>query len=120
MLRHKKSKAVTCVAPLLSLLLAAATPLAAQQDPLGALVREGLENNLGLTETRLETSQRELDVTRARALFLPTAGVDARYSALSGVLDIGQFINPAYQTLNQLTGTNAFPTDLIITQPFKQ
>jgi outer membrane protein TolC len=120
MLRYKKSRAVRGAAPLLAVVLAATAPLVAQQDPLGALVREGLENNLGLTETRLETTQRELDVTRARALFLPTAGVDARYSALSGVLDIGQFINPAYQTLNQLTGTNAFPTDLRITQPFKQ
>ena len=102
------------------ILLGASWPAAAQQNPLDALVHEGLEQNLVLTQERLVTDERSLDVTRARALFLPTAGVDARYSALSGVLDIGDLVNPAYRALNQLTGTNAFPTDLSITQPFKQ
>jgi outer membrane protein TolC len=102
------------------ILLGASWPAAAQQNPLDALVHEGLEQNLVLTQERLVTDERNLDVTRARALFLPTAGVDARYSALSGVLDIGDLVNPAYRALNQLTGTNAFPTDLSITQPFKQ
>jgi len=102
------------------ILLSASRPVAAQQNPLDALVREGLANNLGLVQERLVTEERDLDVTRARALFLPSAAIDARYSALSGVLDIGQLINPAYQALNQLTGTSAFPTDLSITQPYRQ
>ena len=102
------------------ILLSASRPVAAQQNPLDALVREGLANNLGLVQERLVTEERDLDVTRARALFLPSASIDARYSALSGVLDIGQLINPAYQALNQLTGTSAFPTDLSITQPYRQ
>jgi len=102
------------------ILLSASRPAAAQQNPLDTLVREGLANNLGLVQERLVTEERDLDVTRARALFLPSAAIDARYSALSGVLDIGQLINPAYQALNQLTGTSAFPTDLSITQPYRQ
>ena len=102
------------------ILLSASRPVAAQQNPLDALVREGLANNLGLVQERLVTEERDLDVTRARALFLPSAAIDARYSALSGVLDIGQLINPAYQALNQLTGTSALPTDLSITQPYRQ
>lgn len=112
--------AARAVPALALILLGASWPAAAQQNPLDALVHEGLEQNLGLTQERLVTDERNLDVTRARALFLPTAGVDARYSALSGVLDIGDLVNPAYRALNQLTGTNAFPTDLSITQPFKQ
>lgn len=112
--------AARAVPALALILLGASWPAAAQQNPLDALVREGLEQNLGLTQERLVTDERNLDVTRARALFLPTAGVDARYSALSGVLDIGDLVNPAYRALNQLTGTNAFSTDLSITQPFKQ
>ena len=112
--------AARAVPALALILLGASWPAAAQQNPLDALVHEGLEQNLGLTQERLVTDERSLDVTRARALFLPTAGVDARYSALSGVLDIGDLVNPAYRALNQLTGTNAFPTDLSITQPFKQ
>lgn len=112
--------AARAVPALALILLGASWPAAAQQNPLDALVREGLEQNLGLTQERLVTDERNLDVTRARALFLPTAGVDARYSAVSGVLDIGDLVNPAYRALNQLTGTSAFPTDLSITQPFKQ
>lgn len=112
--------AARAVPALALILLGASWPAAAQQNPLDALVHEGLEQNLVLTQERLVTDERSLDVTRARALFLPTAGVDARYSALSGVLDIGDLVNPAYRALNQLTGTNAFPTDLSITQPFKQ
>lgn len=102
------------------ILAAAAWPLMAQQGPLDALVREGLENNLGLAQARVETSERDLDVTRARALFLPSANIDARYSELSGVLDLGQFVNPANQALNQLTGSNRFPTDLSLPQPYNQ
>lgn len=112
----------SALAPLLValILLGASTPAAAQQSPLDALVREGLESNLGLSQERLVTRERDLDVTRARALFLPSANIDARYSALSGVLDIGDFVNPAYRALNQLTGSNQFPTDLSVTQPYKQ
>jgi outer membrane protein TolC len=117
----KTIAAPTRQALLLALLLASASaPAAAQHDPLGALVHEGLDNNLGLRQERLLAGERDLDVTRARALFLPSANVDARYSELSGVLDLGDFVNPAYQTLNQLTGSNRFPTDLSVTQPYKQ
>lgn len=109
--------------PLPLLLLAgllAVAPQAAAQDPLAALVREGLERNLGLAASRLEARRTALEVPRATAALLPSADVDARWSEFSGVLDLGTLINPAYQTLNQLTGTNAFPTDLSITVPFKQ
>jgi len=46
--------------------------------------------------------------------------VDARYSQMSGVVNIGDFINPAYATLNKLTGTSAFPTNVDATLPLQQ
>lgn len=106
----------------LCLLAAAPTALAAQQpdDPLAPLVREGLERNLGLAASRLEAVRSRLEVPRADAALLPTLDVAARYSEFSGVVNIGDLINPAYAALNQLTGTNAFPTDISLTQPFKQ
>ncbi|MEP7345140.1 MAG: TolC family protein, partial [Gemmatimonadaceae bacterium] len=53
-------------------------------------------------------------------LFLPTLGLEARYSELNGAIDIGDAINPAYQALNQLIGRNDFPTNIHQTLPFKQ
>ena len=35
-------------------------------------------------------------------------------------MNIGDFINPAYAALNQLTGTNRFPTNVDATLPLKQ
>lgn len=109
------------VPPLLLLAALCVAPAAAvAQHPLDALVREGLERNLGLAASRLEARRTALELPRATAALLPTVDVDARWSEFSGVLDLGTLINPAYQTLNQLTGTNNFPTDLSITVPFKQ
>jgi outer membrane protein TolC len=39
---------------------------------------------------------------------------------LSGVVNIGDLVNPAYQALNQLTGSSRFPTALNATLPFAQ
>jgi outer membrane protein TolC len=99
--------------------LSLATPAGAQ-DPLGALIQEGLTNNFSLKGQRLAGRQSELEVDRARGLFLPNATVDGRFSHLNGVLDLGDLINPAYGALNQLTGSNSFPTDLHITLPYAQ
>ena len=106
---------------LLSLLwaLSLAVPAGAQ-DPLGSLIQEGLTNNLSLKGQRLAGRQSELEVDRARGLFLPNATVNGRFSHLNGVLDLGDLVNPAYQALNQLTGSNSFPTDLHITLPYAQ
>ena len=44
----------------------------------------------------------------ARGRLLPSLSLDARYSEQSGTLDLGDFVNPAYAALNQLTGRNDF------------
>ncbi len=109
--------------PAAGLLLALlAPPLAAQAParPLDALVEEGLRANLGLVQARLADRRSALAVREARARLLPALDVDARWSEFDGVLDLGKLINPAFAALNRLTGTNAFPTDLDLTQPFKQ
>lgn len=101
-------------------LLILALPRAAsaqQQDPLGPLVADALRSNLGLATERLAERSVATDVSAARALFFPSVGLQARYSELHGVPNIGDLINPAYATLNQLTGTNRFPTDINFTLP---
>jgi outer membrane protein TolC len=97
--------------------------VAGAQQPAGpfdALVREGLERNLALARERLAEDQSEAGVRQARALYLPTVTFDARYSRTSGVLDVGDLVNPAYQALNQLTGSSRFPTNIDAPLPLAQ
>src|SRR5437899_7824078 len=92
--------------------------LAAQRpDPLGQLVAEALRTNLGLEGERLAERRVSAEVREARGLFFPSLGLQSRYSRLGGVPNIGDLINPAYATLNQLTGTNRFPTNINFTLP---
>src|SRR3989442_2236804 len=94
-------------------LTAAPLVLAAQRpDPLGELVTEALRTNLGLEGERLAERRVAAEVREARGLFFPSLGPQSRYSRLGGVPNIGDLINPAYATLNQLTGTNRFPTNI--------
>jgi outer membrane protein TolC len=88
-------------------------------DPLGPVVVEALRNNLGLAQESLAVARAEAGVREARGRFFPTLSLDARYSELSGALNLGDFVNPAYAALNQVTGSNRFPTDLDVTLPFK-
>src|SRR3989454_5413269 len=106
-------------ATLVSVLLASApVALEAQRpDPLGQLVAEALRTNLGLEGERLAERRAAAEVREARGLFLPSLGLQSRYSRLGGVPNIGDLINPAYATLNQLTGTNRFPTNINFTLP---
>jgi outer membrane protein TolC len=94
-------------------------PLAAQEthDPMGRLVTEALAHNLGLTAERLADQRAAADARAARGLFLPSLGVESRYSYLDGVPNLGDFVNPAYAALNGLLGQNRFPTNLDITLP---
>jgi hypothetical protein len=88
-------------------------------DPLGHVVTEALRNNLGLAQENLAVERAEAGVREARGRFFPSLTLDSRYSQQSGTLNLGDFVNPAYAALNQLTGTNRFPTDLDITLPLR-
>jgi outer membrane protein TolC len=106
--------------PLLGPLTPAAGILGAQ-NALDAYVAEGLEHNLGMRRQRLALRGSEAAVREARGNYLPSATVNARYTDVRGqVLDLGQFINPAYAALNQLLGAPQFPTDIDVRLPFKQ
>ena len=107
------SRALVCV-------LVAMAPVALQAqrpDPLGQLVAEALRTNLGLEGERLAERRATAEVREARGLFFPSLGLQSRYSRLGGVPNIGDLINPAYATLNQLTGTSRFPTNINFTLP---
>lgn len=118
---HPRPRGARDTLPIILACALATSPIAAQSpDPFGALIREGFRNNLALARERLAEDQSEAAVRQARALYLPTLSFDARYSRTSGVLDVGDLVNPAYEALNQITGSNRFPTDIDATLPLAQ
>src|SRR6186713_3523802 len=87
----------------------AAAP-ASDSRPLAAVideyVREGLASNLSLKAQSLEVERATAALDEARARYFPDVGLAARYSRSEGGrtidLPLGQALNPAYQTLNDL------------------
>ncbi|HKW41071.1 MAG TPA: TolC family protein, partial [Gemmatimonadales bacterium] len=99
--------------------LAAPLPIPAQDrpDPMGPLVAEALAKNLGLAAERFAERRAAAEVHEARGLFLPSLGLNSRYSHFDGVPNIGDLVNPAYAALNGILGQRRFPTDIDITLP---
>lgn len=115
-------------------LLATWEPVAAQTAPVTAPVPQGtsartildgyvadaIRANLALAQQRAQLDRADAAVREAKGRYLPTLAANARYSEVSGVVNIGDFINPAYSALNQLVGEPRFPTNINATLPFKQ
>lgn len=78
---------------------------------------EALRNNLGLATQRLAQRRAASEAGVARGRFFPALTLDWRYSEQDGTLDLGDVVNPAYAALNELRGTNDFPTNLDLTLP---
>jgi outer membrane protein TolC len=93
---------------------------AAARSLLDGYVSEAIKANLGLAQQRAQLARADAAVNEARSRYLPSLDLNARYSETSGVVNIGDFINPAYQALNQITGEQRFPTNINATLPFKQ
>lgn len=90
-------------------------------DPLAEYVALGLRQNLGLRQQEIAVRQGAAVVREARGAFLPSATVNARYSAVSGrVVNLGELINPAFAALNQILGQPQFPTDIDLRLPLRQ
>lgn len=93
----------------------------AQPRPLDEYVVLGLRQNLGLRRQGLAAERSEAVVREARGNFLPSATINARYTDFRGSgVDFGAFINPVFATLNQLTGTSQFPTNVNVRLPLRQ
>jgi outer membrane protein TolC len=95
----------------------APAPLRAQLDQ---LVADSWQHNLGVARQELAVARAQAAVREATGRRLPSLALNARYSEYTGVLDVGEFINPAYQALNQLLGAPQFPTNVRATLPFRQ
>ncbi|PVH24592.1 TolC family protein [Sphingobacterium corticibacter] len=86
---------------------------ASAQSILDDYIAVGLKNNLTIAEKNLSLDKAMVNLDIARSMYLPTVSFDAVYSTANGgrmiELPVGDLLNPVYQTLNQLTQSQAFP-----------
>jgi outer membrane protein TolC len=85
-----------------------------QSSVLDSYVEEGLKTNLALQQQNISLEKNAAALQEAKAMFMPTLDLEARYSRAAGgrliEFPIGDLLNPVYGTLNQLTESSQFPT----------
>jgi len=96
----------------LFILIASSTYLKAQQI-LEKYIQEGLRNNEAIKQQQFLLQKNLLALRESKAMFLPTSSLNGLYTRAQGGrsfdLPLGDLLNPAYNTLNKMTGTNNFP-----------
>lgn len=85
-------------------------------EVLDRYMEEGLAGNLLLKQEQLEVAKAIQSLRQAKALFYPQLTFAPTYSIAFGgrrlAFPVGDMLNPAYAALNELTGSNQFPTDI--------
>ncbi len=88
-------------------------PNAWSQEVLDTYIKQGLDSNLVLKQRSVQLDKALLALNTAKSNFLPSVNFNASYTSAEGGrysdLPVGDMLNPVYATLNQMTGTNAFP-----------
>lgn len=83
---------------------------------LAGYVQEGLQHNLALQQEGYEIRRVAESLVQAKALFYPRVAFNPTYSLAAGgrrlEFPVGDLLNPAYATLNKLTGQDRFPTNI--------
>jgi outer membrane protein len=84
------------------------------QEVLRAYINEGLLNNIVLKEKTVSLEKSLIALKEAKSLFLPSSNFEGTYTVAGGGrsigVPVGDLMNPVYQTLNQLTGSEKFPS----------
>lgn len=82
-------------------------------DILDRYVEEGLRENLALKQKDISYRQSVEALAEARGMFMPSIGLEARYSRAGGgreiLFPVGDLMNPVYETLNELLAVHGFP-----------
>ena len=82
------------------------------QDNLSKYIKEGLDNNLVLKQKNIGLEKAIYSLKTANSYFLPSVNLIGEYTSGEGgrsiSFPVGDMLNPVYQTLNKLTGTNSF------------
>lgn len=91
-------------------------------DPLALYIRQGLDSNLTLKYKNIELEKSLLALKEARTYFLPDISFLGNYTLARGgrqiSVPVGDLLNPVYNSLNQLTGSNQFPTIANVNEQF--
>ncbi|HCZ34471.1 MAG TPA: TolC family protein [Cytophagales bacterium] len=102
-------------------LITAIVPVFAQQ-PLDGYIETGLKNNLVLQQKNIGLDKALLALKVANGMFSPSLTLLGNYTTGDGgrsiSFPVGDLLNPVYSTLNQLTGTDNFPTIENVNQNF--
>lgn len=92
------------------------TIAASAQSILDTYVEEGLISNQQYLKERLSTKIALEESNISKSLLYPDVSFNASYILSDGGrtigFPVGDLLNPAYTSLNQLTNSNQFPTDL--------
>ncbi len=90
--------------------------LFAQNNILDSYIKMGLKENLALQQKEFSFKQSIAALDEARGMFFPAISINARYTRAGGGrtinFPVGDLFNPIYKTLNALTHSNLFPTNL--------
>lgn len=83
------------------------------QSTLESYVREGIEKNIVLKQKKISYEKAISSLKIATSYFFPSISLQGNYTSGEGgraiSIPVGDLMNPVYQTLNQLTGSNSFP-----------
>ncbi|WP_026714166.1 TolC family protein [Flavobacterium daejeonense] len=98
----------------LTLLLVICGYLGYSQSKLDGYIKTGLKNNEVIKQHNFDINKSMYALKEARSLFYPSVSLNGTYTKAEGgrTIDIpvGDMLNPVYNTLNQITNSNAFPT----------
>jgi outer membrane protein TolC len=90
-----------------------ATQMVYGQGKLDAYIQEGLATNQSIKQQNFVLEKNIYALKEAKSMFLPEVAFSTTYTKADGGRTIdfptGDLFNGIYATLNQLTGTNAFP-----------
>ena len=84
------------------------------QSKLDNYIQIGLKSNEVIKQHNFDINKSMYALKEAHALFYPTVTLNANYTKADGGrtidIPIGDMLNPVYNTLNQITNSNAFPS----------
>lgn len=94
-------------------LAAATAPAETAPTRLDQYIQEAFGANQGLHQQEFQLDKSLAALDEAKSLFLPNVSLQGSYNAASGGravdIPVGDMLNGVYATLNQLTGSHAFP-----------
>lgn len=92
------------------------------QTQLDRYIQEAFADNLVIQEQKLALDKGLIAIKEARSYFMPTTWFETQYTLAQGGrtinIPIGDLLNPVYNTLNQLTSSNKFPSVTNVNEQF--